>query len=134
MLDPDIDLNGASRRALTLAFILALINVSGEKAPNIVDTPLGMMSGGVRYDFLQQVLKHSHQSIMFLTRAEIMGVESLIDEYAGQQMTVTAAWHYPEYVANDPGTDLIESLRCDCDIRSSCERCERPAGSYAEVS
>ncbi|GAH49081.1 unnamed protein product, partial [marine sediment metagenome] len=40
-LDTDLDLNGASRRALTLAFILALTEVSGVKAPNVIDTPLG---------------------------------------------------------------------------------------------
>lgn len=132
MLDPDIDLNGASRRALTLAFILALVNVSGEKAPNIVDTPLGMTSGGVRFDFMQQVLKYSHQSIMFLTRDEIYGVEALIDKHAGRQLTVTAAWHYPEYLANYPGTDLIESIRCDCDIRSTCPVCERKSSRELE--
>lgn len=43
-LDPDRDLNGASRRALTLAFILALTIVSEVEAPNVIDTPLGMMS------------------------------------------------------------------------------------------
>ena len=38
-LNPDIDLNGASRRALTLAFILALTKVSEVEAPNVIDTP-----------------------------------------------------------------------------------------------
>ena len=47
-LNPDRDLNGASRRALTLAFILALTKVSGVEAPNVIDTPLGMMSGYVK--------------------------------------------------------------------------------------
>ena len=41
-LDPDRDLNGASRRALTLAFILALTLISEVEAPNVIDTPLGM--------------------------------------------------------------------------------------------
>ena len=40
-LNPDRDLNGASRRALTLAFILALTRVSEVEAPNVIDTPLG---------------------------------------------------------------------------------------------
>ncbi len=47
-LGTDLDLNGASRRALTLAFILAFTRVSGVKAPNVIDTPLGMTSGIVK--------------------------------------------------------------------------------------
>ena len=47
-LDPSQDLNGASRRALTIAFILALAQVSEVEAPNVIDTPLGMMSGYVK--------------------------------------------------------------------------------------
>lgn len=39
-LNPGRDLNGASRRALTLAFILALTRVSKVKAPNVIDTAL----------------------------------------------------------------------------------------------
>ena len=37
MLNPDRDLNGASRRALTIAFILALTDVSEVEAPNTID-------------------------------------------------------------------------------------------------
>ena len=48
LLDPSQDLNGASRRALTIAFILALTKVSEVEAPNVIDTPLGMMSGYVK--------------------------------------------------------------------------------------
>ena len=50
-LDPDVDLNGASRRALTIAFILALTKVSETAAPNIIDTPLGMTAGQVKRSF-----------------------------------------------------------------------------------
>ncbi len=113
---------------------MALTKVSGEKAPNIIDTPLGMTSGGVRFDFLKQVLTNSHQSVMFLTRDEIHGVEALIDKHAGEQVTVTAAWHYPEYLENYPGTDLIQSIRCACDIRNECDICKRvPEGLEVEV-
>ena len=52
-LNPDRDLNGASRRALTLAFILALTKVSGVEAPNVIDTPLGTMSGYVKRSVLR---------------------------------------------------------------------------------
>ena len=58
---PDRDLNGASRRALTLAFILALTKVSEVEAPNIIDTPLGMMSGYVKRSVLMTAIRESSQ-------------------------------------------------------------------------
>ena len=57
LLSPDRDLNGASRRALTLAFILALTKVSEVEAPNIIDTPLGMMSGYVKSSVVEAAAK-----------------------------------------------------------------------------
>ena len=47
-LDTDYELNGASQRALTLAFIWSLMEVAGITAPRLIDTPLGMVSGGVK--------------------------------------------------------------------------------------
>jgi DNA sulfur modification protein DndD len=57
LLDPSQDINGASRRALTLAFILALTEISGVEAPSVIDTPLGMMSGHSRTDRLDSRLR-----------------------------------------------------------------------------
>ena len=64
-LNPDQDLNGASRRAITLAFILALTKVSEVEAPNVIDTPLGMMAGYVKQSVLLQTLKEGSQIILF---------------------------------------------------------------------
>jgi DNA sulfur modification protein DndD len=124
-IDPDIDLNGASRRALTLAFILALVKVSGVKAPNIIDTPLGMMGVEVRQAVLRYAALHSSQLVMFLTGSEIMGVEDLLDEYAGMSYTFSNAAHYPTKLLNDPGTTRMETLVCSCSHRQSCDRCRR---------
>lgn len=124
-IDPDIDLNGASRRALTLAFILALVKVSGVKAPNIIDTPLGMMGVEVRQAVLRYAALHSSQLIMFLTGSEVLGVEDLLDEYAGRVYTFSNAAHYPTKLLNDPGTDRTETLVCDCNHRQSCDLCRR---------
>jgi DNA sulfur modification protein DndD len=132
-IDPDIDLNGASRRALTLAFILALVQVSGVKAPNIIDTPLGMMGVEVRQSVLKYAAMHSSQLVMFLTGSEILGVEELLDEYAGRIYTFTNATHYPAKLVNEPNTDKTETLVCDCDHRHSCDLCRRRT-SYAVQS
>ena len=72
---PSIDLNGASKRALTLAFILALTKISEVEAPNIIDTPLGMTSGYVRKAMLSIASQLSSQLILFLTHDEIIEVE-----------------------------------------------------------
>ena len=125
MIDPDNDLNGASRRALTLAFILALVKVSGVKAPNVIDTPLGMMGVEVRRSVLKYAALNSSQLVMFLTGSEILGIEELLDEFAGRVYTFSNAAHYPTKLLNDPGTDRIETLVCNCNHRQTCELCRR---------
>lgn len=130
-IDPDIDLNGASRRALTLAFILALVKVSGVTAPNIIDTPLGMMGVEVRQAVVRYAAAHSSQLVMFLTGSEIMGVEELLDEYAGKSYTFSNAAHYPNKLLNDPGTSRVETLVCSCNHRQSCDLCRRRVATVA---
>ena len=124
-IDPDIDLNGASRRALTLAFILALVQVSGVRAPNVIDTPLGMMGVEVRQAVLRYAVIHSSQLVMFLTGSEIVGVEQLLDDYAGRSYTLSNAAHYPTKLLNAPNSNRLETLTCPCDHRHACDICQR---------
>ena len=95
-LNPDRDLNGASRRALTLAFILALTKVSEVEAPNVIDTPLGMTSGFVKRSILRTAVRESAQLVLVLTHDEIAGCEELIDETAAVVFTLTNPAHYPK--------------------------------------
>jgi DNA sulfur modification protein DndD len=131
-IDPDIDLNGASRRALTLAFILALVEVSGVRAPNIIDTPLGMMGVEVRRAVVSYAAMHATQLVLFITGSEVLGVEDLLDEKAGKMYTLSNAAHYPTKLLNDPGTDRTESLLCTCSHRQSCDLCRRRVPIVAE--
>ena len=131
-LNPDRDLNGASRRALTLAFILALTQVSEVEAPNVIDTPLGMTSGFVKRSILRTAVRESPQLILFLTHDEIAGCEEIIDEAAGVVSTLTNPAHYPKMLINDPGVVERKVLRCACDHWSECELCQRR--SDAEVA
>ena len=124
-LNPDIDLSGAQRRALTLAFIFALAQVSGVKAPNVVDTPLGMTSHLVRRSLLAYAIENSTQLVLFLTGSEIQGVEDILDQSAGRTYTMTFSDHYPEQLVNDPGSRCRETLLCECDHRSTCSLCKR---------
>ena len=94
-LNPDRDLNGASRRALTLALILALTKISEVQAPNVIDTPLGMMSGYVKRSVLTTAVRESSQLILFLTRSEIADCEEILDAESGLVVTLTNPAHYP---------------------------------------
>jgi DNA sulfur modification protein DndD len=127
-LDPDRDLSGAQRRALTLAFILALVKVSGVSAPNFIDTPLGMTSGPVRRAILEYTASKSAQPVLFLTGSEILEVEDILDQFVGKSFTLTNTDHYPSRVKNAPTSQYKETLICRCDHRSSCHICERVGG------
>ncbi len=124
-LNPDQDLNGASRRALTLAFILALTQVSEVEAPNIIDTPLGMTSGYVKRSILQTAIHKSSQLVLLLTHDEIAGCKDIIDKEAGVVFTLTNPAHYPKMLVNDPGVPERKILRCECDHRNECNLCQR---------
>ena len=124
-LNPDRDLNGASRRALTLAFILALTKVSEVEAPNVIDTPLGMMSGYVKRSVLKTSIRESSQLILFLTRSEIADCEEILDAEAGCVVTLTNPAHYPRMLVNDPCVNERTVLQCKCNHRQECSLCQR---------
>lgn len=124
-LNPDRDLNGASRRALTLAFILALTKVSEVEAPNVIDTPLGMMSGFVKRSVLRTAIRESSQLVLFLTHDEIAGCEDILDEHAGAVSTVTNPAHYPVMLVHDSRVTERRVMQCACDHRHSCTLCAR---------
>lgn len=124
-LDPDTDLNGASRRALTLAFILALTEVSGVKAPNVIDTPLGMMSPQIKRAAVETAAAHSEQLILLLTRSEVRDIENLLDTHTGSFVTLSNSAHFPKWLRNDPGVRGFSSLACGCSHREYCDLCER---------
>ena len=132
-LNPDRDLNGASRRALTLAFILALTKVSEVEAPNVIDTPLGMTSGFVKRSILRTAVRESTQLILFLTHDEIAGCEEIIDEAAAVVFTLTNPAHYPRMLMNDPGVEERKVLRCGCDHQGECRLCRRHADTPVEL-
>lgn len=124
-LRTDQDINGGSRRALTLAFIMALTKVSEATAPNIIDTPLGMMSGYVKRAVLRTAARESSQLVLLLTRSEIAGCEDIIDSEAGKIFTLTNTGHYPKMLENEPDSEIAQVVRCECDHRMACNICQR---------
>ena len=132
-LNPDRDLNGASRRALTLAFILALTKVSEVEAPNVVDTPLGMMRGYVKESVFKTAIRESSQLVLFLTRSEITDCEEILDAQAGHVITLTNSAHYPRMLVNDPHVKEPKVLQCGCNHREQCHLCQRQMDVESEI-
>ena len=132
-LNTDTDLNGASRRALTIAFILALTKVSEVTAPNVIDTPLGMMDGFVKRSVLKTTIQESSQLILFLTRSETKDCEDIIADEAGRVITLTNSAHYPNILVNDPHINEPQALRCECQDLGACKICERRTDVEAEI-
>lgn len=130
-LNPESELNGASKRALTFSFIWALTEVSQVTAPRIIDTPLGMMSGAVKKRVIELITASGgaydleKQVVLFLTRDEIRGTEDVIDQRAGRIYTFTNSDHYPIDLVNDPDFDVAQILRCECNHRQFCRICAR---------
>ena len=130
-LDPDFELSGAQQRALTLSFIWALMKVSGREAPRIIDTPLGMTSGGVKHRVVDMItLPRSEgaadfQVVLLMTRSEIRDLEELLDDRVGVALTLSCSKDYPKDLVNDWGIPRPIVKRCDCGYREVCRTCQR---------
>ena len=129
-LDPDLELNGAAQRVLTFSFIWALTEISGVRAPRIIDTPLGMMSGGVKGRVLELITANEQgekdlQVVLFLTRSEIAQTEEVLDRRAGKVVTFTNSDHYPVELINKPSVQEPQIIMCGCGYRGTCDVCRR---------
>ena len=121
---PHIEINGASRRVIALAFVLALCSESKTRAPLVADSLLNMMSGAVRRNTLRTTAEKSGQPILLLTGADLeteTEVETL-SEKAGATYTLTAQWHGEVMNQTDPRAIC---LVCQCGPRQYCNVCER---------
>src|ERR1700674_98947 len=127
-LDPDFEINGASKRALTLSFIWALMEVAEVPAPRIIDTPLGMTSGGVKIRFVDLLTRPGGselQVVLLMTRSEITHVEGLLNERAGVVQTMSCSKDYPVDLLNDWGGDAPLVAVCECSHHQACDICAR---------
>jgi DNA sulfur modification protein DndD len=130
-LDTDYELNGASQRALTLAFIWSLMEVAGITAPRLIDTPLGMVSGGVKQRMVNTIThpptgdEPPYQVILLLTRSEIMEVGDLLRQHAGMFVTISCSKDYPTDLMYDWLGDEPEVRACSCTHEQACRICAR---------
>ena len=134
-LDADTEVNGANQRALTLSFIWALMEVAEKEAPRIIDTPLGMTSGSLKYRMVDLLTRPisvsgvSYQAILFMTRSEIRDIEDLITERAAVVDTLTCSKDYPIDLVNDWSEGNLTVKVCQCDHTEVCYICERRSDS-----
>ncbi len=138
-LDPDTEVNGASQRALTFAFIWALTEVSGVVAPRVIDTPLGMMSGNVKRRVLEMVSRAAgedvdRQVILFLTQSEISHTENILDKQSGVTCTLIKTDDYPVDLMNNPEVNRSEIRLCNCSHREYCDQCQRKNHAEFQLS
>jgi DNA sulfur modification protein DndD len=130
-LDTDYEVNGASQRALTLAFIWGLMEVANTVAPRVIDTPLGMTAGGVKNRMVEAITEPAasdaldYQVVLLLTRSEIRDIEDILDERAGKHITLTCSKDYPTDLVNSWGVTEPTVRHCACTHRQFCETCER---------
>ena len=130
-LDPAFELNGASQRALTLAFIWALMEVSATSAPRIIDTPLGMVAGGVKDRMVETITRPAEpgqtdsQVVLMLTRSEIRDIEGLLDKRAGKIITMSCSKDYPADLRFPWNCDHPIVRTCSCNHHQSCRVCAR---------
>ena len=128
-------LSGAQRRALSLSFLFALMQVSERDAPVVVDTPLGMTSGPMRRSIAEAMIDQTNQLVLLLTRSEIEGVQDILRVGAAGMVTLTCSHDYPEELANPPRLEGAYTEVCKCGIDQQCEICERlPVRETAAVS
>ena len=128
---PPIEINGASRRVLALAFVLALCIESRTEATLIADSLLNFMSGAVRRNTLKATTENSSQPILLLTGADLEGQSEIetVENKAGVTYTLTGQW---DAVDAGGGGDVVNwtthepvAVLCSCGPRQWCSVCER---------
>ncbi len=128
---PAVEINGASRRVIALAFVLALCYESQTHAPLIADSLLNFMSGTVRSNTLRVTSEYSKQPILLLTNADLEALTEVetVTQYGGATYTLTGQW---DAIDAGSGGDVVNwqeqrqvSLLCSCGPRQYCNVCER---------
>ena len=132
---PPIEINGASRRVLALAFVLALCSESKTYAPLIADSLLNSMSGAVRRNTLRVTAENSSQPILLLTGSDLEATTEIdtIAQFSGATYTLSGQWAAIDAGGGGDVLNLTKpgqvSLLCQCGPRQYCDICERTGQS-----
>lgn len=80
------DLSAGERQVLSLSFIVAMAQVSGEEAPLVMDTPFGRLSSDHRNRITKNVPELASQLILFVTDEELRGeARQNLEPYIGYE-------------------------------------------------
>jgi DNA sulfur modification protein DndD len=130
--------NGASRRALAVAFVLALAEQTGTQVPFVADSLLHAMSGTVKTKIVEYISSGDKigQPILFGTRTDLLDeeVKDLLIERSGRTYTLTSQTHVGGDVirAAPKATRTKQVVVCDCGVDEYCDTCERVGDSARE--
>jgi DNA sulfur modification protein DndD len=126
--------NGASRRALAVAYVLALTEVTGSRVPFVADSLLHALSGNVKLSTIQYLVdgERIEQPIIFCTREDVINpaVAELLHAHTGSTYTLTTQTRVVQdglgdVARYDPRTSNdVCSVICGCSILEFCEVCE----------
>ncbi len=126
--------NGASRRALAVAYVLALTEVTGSRVPFVADSLLHALSGNVKLSTIQYLVdgERIEQPIIFCTRDDVSdpAVAHLLQAHTGSTYTVTTQTRVVQDGLGDVAradprtTNDVCSVICGCSILEFCEVCE----------
>ncbi|GJM41424.1 MAG: ABC transporter ATP-binding protein [Ardenticatenaceae bacterium] len=80
------DLSAGERQVLSLSFIAAMAQVSGEEAPLVMDTPFGRLSSDHRHSITKNIPQLASQMILFVTDEELRGeARQNLEPYIGYE-------------------------------------------------
>ena len=131
--------NGALRRAIGVAFVLALAEETRTKVPLVADSLLHAMSGAVKTKIVEYLTAGDRigQPVLFGTRADFLDpeVSQLLKDRAGRSYTLTSQAHAGgDVVRAIPAAKCAKQVVvCDCKIDQICTACER-AGDQARIT
>jgi DNA sulfur modification protein DndD len=131
--------NGASRRVIGVAFVLALAEGTRTMVPLVADSLLHAMSGSVKQKIVDYLTAGDRvgQPVLFGTRSDFMDkeVSVLLKSRVGRSYTLTSQSHAGGDVvrATPTATRARQVVVCDCGIDEFCPVCER-AGDQARAS
>jgi DNA sulfur modification protein DndD len=123
--------NGASRRALAVAFVLALAEQTGTQVPFVADSLLHAMSGTVKTKIVDYITSGDKigQPILFGTRTDLLDeeVKDLLKRRSDRTYTLTSQTHVGGDVvrAAKKATRTKQVVVCDCSVDQYCDVCER---------
>ena len=121
-------LNGASRRALALSFLLALFEHSGTSVPLVADSLLHSLAGTVKSRLIGRIAKQTHQCILMYTHDDALNEDARreLQDASSVTYTLTNQARPQELVNRTQPLLARDSLItvCDCGPAYVCDVCD----------